>query len=110
MIIPVQMRQKMCAAVERGEPVAAVARRFEVSERGLRNIIKHFFEYGTHEPLKPGPQEPTKITPADDATILAMIKEDPGVTLKAMGEAISVHESTVCRRLQTLGVSLKKSH
>lgn len=112
MVIPVQTRRKMLAAVERGESVVSVARRFEVSERGLRKIIEQCRRRGTLDPLKPGPKKPTKLTPQDDATMLAMIETDPGVTLREMAEALSVDvaESTVCRRLQRLGLSLKKSH
>ena len=52
----------MLAAVERGEPVAHVARRFEV-ERGLHKLIRRVRERGTLEPAKPGPKKPTKLTP-----------------------------------------------
>jgi transposase len=111
MPIPVQMRRRMLAAVERGEPIAQVARRFEVSERGLHKLIRRCRERGTLEPGKPGPKAPTKLTPADDATMLAMVRADPGVTLNAIRAklGVSVAESTVCRRLRRLGLSFKKS-
>jgi len=112
MRIPIEMRRKMLAAVERGEPVAHVARRFEVSERGFHKLIRLVRQRGTLEPAKPGPKSPTKLTPDDDATMLALIEADPGITLNAIRRRLSVEvaESTVCRRLQKLGVSLKKSH
>jgi len=111
MRIPVEMRRRMLAAVERGESIASVARRFEVSERGLHKLIRRCRERGTLEPAKPGPKGPTKLTPADDAKMLEMIERDPGVTLNAIRAQLSVGvaESTVCRRLKRLGVSLKKS-
>ncbi len=111
MQIPVQTRRKMLAAVERGESVASVARRFEVTERGLHKLIKRCRERGTIEPLKPGPKGPTKLTPKDDAKMLALVRADPGVTLKQIASHLSaeVVESTVCRSLQRLGLSLKKS-
>lgn len=111
MRIPVEMRRRMLAAVGRGEPIASVARRFEVSERGLHKLIKRVRERGTLEPAKPGPKGPTKLTPADDAKMLEMIEQDPGVTLNAIRARLSVEvaESTVCRRLKRLGITLKKS-
>jgi len=112
MLIPIETRKKMLAAVERGEPIVAVARRFEVSERGLHKLIKRCKERGTIEPLKPGPKKPIKLTPTDDKVMLSMIKADPGVTLREIAERLGgkVVESTLSRRLRRLGVSLKKSH
>ena len=40
MRIPIETRRKMLAVVKRVEPVLQVARRFEVSERGLHNLLK----------------------------------------------------------------------
>jgi len=111
MRIPIEMRKKMLAAVERGEPVAQVAQRFEITERGLHKLIRRVRERGGDlTPLKPGPRRPTKLTPRDDATMLELIERDPGITLNAIRTRLSVEvaESTVCRRLKRLGVSLKK--
>jgi transposase len=110
MRIPIEMRRKMLAAVERGEPVNAVARRFEVTPQGLRKLLRTVRSRGQIAPAKSGPKKPTKITPADDALMLALIERDPGITLNAIREqlSVSVAESTVCRRLQRLGLTLKK--
>lgn len=109
---PMEMRKKMLAAVERGESVASVARRFEVSERGVRKLIHCCRQRGTLVPDKTGPKRPTKLTPADDETMRALIDADPGITLKRIATqlSVSVAESTVCRRLRKLGITLKKSH
>ncbi|TVQ76721.1 MAG: helix-turn-helix domain-containing protein [Phycisphaeraceae bacterium] len=91
MRIPIEMRRRMLKAVERGEPVNAVARRFEVTPQGLRKLIRTVRERGDLSPAKPGPKGPTKLT------------------LNAIREHLSVGvaESTVCRRLRKLGVTLK---
>ncbi|MEM1186753.1 MAG: hypothetical protein AAGI53_17345 [Planctomycetota bacterium] len=109
MRIPIEMRRRMLAAVDRGEPVVSVARRFEVTPEGLHRLIRRVRERGTLEPAKPGPKRPTKLTPADDAKMLGLIGRDPGITLNAIRAQLSVEvaESTVCRRLKKLGVSLK---
>ena len=112
MQIPVETRKKMLAAVERGEPIVAVARRFEVSERGLHKLIKRCRERGTIEPLKPGPKKPIKLKPIDDEVMLSMIAQDPGVMLREIAERLGgkVVESTLSRRLRKLGMSFKKNH
>ena len=101
----------MLAAVERGEPIASVARRFEVSERGLYKLIRRCRERGTIEPMKPGPKKPTKLTPADDDIMIKLIQQDPGITLRNIIKHLSVEvaESTVSRRLKKLGYTLKKN-
>lgn len=53
---------EMLAAVERGEAVNAVARRFEVTPQGLRKVRT----CGDPTPLKPGPRKPTMLTPQDE--------------------------------------------
>jgi len=111
MIFGPSLRKKMLAAVERGESIASVARRFEVSERGLHKLIRRCRERGTIEPLKPGPKKPTKLTPADDAKMIELIQHDPGITLREIIPHLSVQvaESTVCRRLKKLNYTLKKN-
>jgi transposase len=111
MPIPVETRRKMVAAVDRGESVASVARRFEITERGLHKLIKRCRERGTLESAKPGPKKPIKLRPADDEKLQALIREDPGITLAEMVPHLSVKvdQSTVSRRLKKLGISLKKS-
>ena len=111
MRVPVAMWERMIRAVERGESVASVATKFEVSERGLRKAMKRRMERGTLEPVKPGPKHPTKLTPQDDALMLELIQMDPGITLHQICEQLSVPVavSTVCRRLRQLGITLKKS-
>jgi len=111
MPIPVETRKKMFSAVDGGESVASVARRFEVTQQGLRKLIKRCRERGSIKPLKTGPKKPTKLTPGDDKIMLSMVADDPSVTLRQIAKRMSVKvvESTLSRRLRTLGISLKKS-
>jgi len=110
MRIPIEMRKKMLAAVERGEAVNAVARRFEVTPQGLRKLLRTVRSRGDLVPHTPGPKKPIKLTPEDDAKMLELINRQPGITLNAIRKQLSVEvaESTVSRRLKKLGISLKK--
>ena len=52
-----------------------------------------------------------KLTEADDRLMRRMVSARPGVRAKQLIPLLSVHvvESTVCRALKRLGLSLKKS-
>ena len=58
MFTPLPIRKKIIKAVDRGESKVSIARRFEMSVRGIHRLIKHYQEHGTLEPLKPGPKKP----------------------------------------------------
>ena len=110
MLTPLSIRKKIIKAVQRGESKVSIARRFEMSVRGIHKLIKHYREHGTLEPFKPGPKKPTKLTPEDDAKMRELIQHNPGITLREIIPHLSVEvaESTVSRRLKKLGITLKK--
>ena len=111
MAIPVQTRQKMLDAIDRGESVASVARRFEVSQYGLRRLRKAVQERGTLQPAKTGPKRHLKLTDADLQLMRDQVEANPGITLRELQAQLSVQvaESTVCRALKKMGMSFKKS-
>ena len=105
------LRQRAVRAMEQGQALAQVARRFQVSETALRDWRRRAAEGRLEQTDKPGPKGPRKLTPADDATMRRLIDEQPGITAKQILPQLSVevHIATVCRRLIQLGLSLKKS-
>ena len=110
MAYSMDLRLKVLAALDKGSSVAAAARRFGVSIHTVREYRNRRDEYGSPEPFKTGPKKPIKRTPSDDKKMLALIEDDPGITLNAIRAQLNttVVESTVCRRLRKLGVTLKK--
>lgn len=110
MAYSMDFRLKVLAALDRGESQASVARRFEISDRTLRRF-KRRRASGRLEPDPTGPQEPIKLTPADDRVMRDSVAARPGVTANELLPLLSVKvaECTVCRRLKKLGLSLKKS-
>ena len=112
MAIPIQTRRKMLAAIERGEPVASVARRFEVTKQGLYKLRRTVEQRGTLEPGKTGPKRHTKLTNDDLQLMREQIAANPGITLRELQGMLSVRvaESTVCRAVRKMGLSFKKSH
>lgn len=111
MAIPIQTRRKMLEAIERGESIASVARRFEVTQQGLHKLRRTVRERGTLAPAKTGPKGHVKLTEADLRLMRDQIAANPGVTLMQLRDMLSVEvaESTVCRALQKMGLSYKKS-
>jgi len=111
MLTPLSTRKKIIKAVQCGESKTSIARRFELSVRGIYKLLNHYHEHGTLEPFKSGPKKPTKLTPEDDKIMLDLIEQNPGITLREIIPHLSVEvaESTVSRRLKKLNITLKKS-
>lgn len=109
MAYSMDLRRRVVEAVEAGEKIATVARRFSVAwptvkdwrDRARRDEL---------EPAKPGPKGPIKLTEADDQLMRQEVEKDRGVTANALLPKLSVTvvESTVCRRLNKLGLVVKK--
>ena len=110
MAYSMDLRERVVAAVNRGEAIAAVAQRFEVA----RPTVRDWRDRARRDALMPGvpgPKSPTKITPEDDRLMRDMIAKRPGITANELRAMLSVEvaECTVCRRLKKLGLTLKKS-
>ena len=110
MTYSMDLRERVVAAVNDGESTTEVARRFAVSRPAVREW-RDRAERGELEPRKPGPKGPRKLTKKDDKLMRRLIAVKPGITAKELMPQLSVVvvESTVCRRLKKLGLSLKKS-
>lgn len=110
MAYSMDLRLKVLAALDRGESQASVAQRFEL---GLRTVkrFKARRDAGRVEADKTGPKLPIKLTPEDDQRMRDAIARRPGITLRELQAVVGVPvaESTICRRLKKLGLTLKKS-
>jgi transposase len=110
MAYSMDLRKRAVAALARGESAAAVARRFEVAWSTVSEWQKRAGQ-GRLAADKPGPTCPRKLTAADDQILREQVAARPGITAKELMRLIGtqVVESTVDRRLITLGLRLKKS-
>jgi transposase len=110
MTYSMDLRKRVVTALNHGETVATVARRYEVA-RSTAGDWHQRAGAGQLEPEKPGPTCPRKLTPADDQILRDQVAARPGITAKELMRLISnkVVESTVDRRLIALGLRLKKS-
>jgi len=109
MAYSMDLRQRAVDDVEQGDCVAVVARRFKIHSQTVHNWVSRH-QQNQLESRKPGPKGPRKLTVVDDAMIIKMIEENPGVTAKEVMPmlSVSVVESTVCRAMKRLGFRLKK--
>ncbi len=112
MALSMELRRKVLTAVDRGESRASVARRLEISDRTVRRLIQRREQTGDVHPDKTGPKGPMKLTRADEQRMREQVAAKPGVTARQLMAILGVEvvESTVCRALKRLGLSLKKSH
>ena len=111
MTYSMDLRERVVQAVEHGDSVAEVARRFEVSRPTVRDW-RDRARRGELEPGRPGPTGPVKLTEANDQIMREQVAARPGITAKELMPmlGVAVIESTVCRRLLKLGLRVKKRH
>lgn len=110
MAYSVDFRLKVLEAVDRGTPIAQVARQFGISPITVNNFKRYRAERGTLQPRKSGSSRHRKLTPQDLEAIRRMIEQDAGITVNEMRQHLSVEvaESTVWRAIRKMGYSLKK--
>ena len=111
MAYSMDIRRKVIAALERSESQASVARRFEINQRTVQRYRQRQQTTGDVNPMKTGPQRPMKLTEADEQLMRDTVAQRPGITAMQLIPmlSVSVVESTVCRALKRLGLSLKKN-
>ena len=110
MTYSMDLRERVVEAVEAGERIGTVARRFSVAWHTVQDWHNRA-RRGQLEPAKPGPKGPIKLTDADDEVMHQQVKTNPGITALELIPLLSVRveECTVCRRLKKLGLSLKRN-
>ena len=109
MTYSMDLRQRVVEAASHSPTITQVARQFKVDRSTVCDWVSRH-QQNQLESRKPGPKGPRKMTAEDDATIIKMIAENPGVTAKEVMPmlSVSVVESTVCRAMKRLGFRLKK--
>ena len=109
MTYSMDLRERVVAAVNNGEAIAVVARRFSVARPTVRDW-RDRAACDALTPGVPGAKGPVKLTPADDRVMREAVATRPGITALQLQPllSVSVVESTICRRLKKLGLTLKK--
>lgn len=111
MTYSMDLRKRVVVAAESGQTITSVARRFSVARPTVRDW-RDRHRRGELTPGTPGPKGPMKLTAVDEHRMCEVVAAQPGITAKQLMPMLSVQvvESTVCRALKRLGLSLKRSH
>ena len=106
---PMELRERVMAACDRGSNPEEAAELFFVSERWVYTLRARRKETGSIAPRVGGRGRSPKLAPPDER-IRELLNEQPDATLMEMCEKlpVSVSPSTMCRRLQKLKITLKK--
>lgn len=108
------LRHRIIAALDAGQPTSVVAERFAVAPRTVRRYRQRLREHGTLDPT-PHPGRHRKIRGADEALLREQVLAAPDATLREhrlqwhARTGVWVSESTLCRALQRMQLTVKKS-
>jgi transposase len=107
------LRERILAAVDAGEPHHRIATRFQVSRATVTRLVRLRRQTGGLAP-RPRPGQPARLGAALDAGLLPQLRARPDATLaehcatweQATGQAVSA--STLHRAIVRLGWTRKK--
>ena len=108
------LRQRIIAALEAGQSVATVAERLSVSPRSVRRYRQLWRAHETLE-TRPRPGRRRKIPVEQESLLQAQVQAFPDATLRDHRQrwhaqtGVWVSEATLCRSLQRLTWTVKKS-
>jgi transposase len=108
------LRQRIIAALEHGESVREVATRFAVSPRTVRRY-RHQWQEARTLVARTSPGRPPLIPSDQHDALRAQVLADPDARLIdhcqqwAVSTGVVVSEATMCRTLQKLALTHKKS-
>jgi transposase len=108
------LRQRIVAARQEGEPVTELARRFQVSKRTVERYWRRYQETGKLEGLQRGGYR-RAILEGHDSALRQWIRQQPSITLEEMLELcqnqlkVRLKKSALSNRLAKLGLSFKKN-
>jgi transposase len=101
------LRDRVLAAYDRGEPTKKIAGIFQVSPAWARRLKQRRRESGETAPRPMGGATVIKI---DMARLAELVRQQPDATLRELRERLGnvCGEPAVCLALQRLGLSFKK--
>jgi transposase len=108
------LRHRIMAALDAGQPTSVVAERFQVAPRTVRRYRQRWREHGTLDPT-PHPGRHRKIRGADEDLLREQVLAAPDATLRDhrlqwhTRTGVWISEATLCRTLQRLQLTVKKS-
>ena len=115
MAYSLDLRKRIVAAVERGvETKRALAALFGVHESFIYKLLRQQRERSDLAPLPHGGGASAKLTAVNLTILFELVAATPDATLAELGQQLqkktrlTVSQSTICRGLQTLTLTVKK--
>lgn len=105
------LRERVVAARDAGEPTGVVAKRFDVSTAWVRRLLQRRRETGSFEVLRTKRGPKPKLA-AHMNTLRDLVDHEPDATLEELRSMLPVKVGigTLCSALRQLGISRKKSY
>ena len=108
---PQKIRELVLGAYENGDETAAIAEEFKVSPSWSRRVKQRLREFGSREAIQQKHGFDPKLGEREEKELAKFLAERPDATLTELKQKLSkpVSISTICRTLQRMKLTLKKS-
>jgi transposase len=105
-----EFRERVVAAMKRGEKPLSIAKRLEVSFNWVYNLLKRYRTTGSYEALPSNAGAKPKLSESDLEILRQTVLKHPDATLEELKEltGLAVSKATLCRALKKLRLSFKK--
>ena len=108
---PQKIRELVLGAYENGEETAEIAEELKVSPSWSRRVKQRLRECGSREAIQQKHGFDPKLGEREEKELAKFLAEKPDTTLEELKKKLSkpVSISTICRTLQRMNLTLKKS-
>lgn len=108
---PQKIRELVLGAYENGDETAEIAEEFKVSPSWSRRVKQRLRECGSREAIQQKHGFDPKLGEREEKELAKFLAEKPDATLAELKKKLSkpVSISTICRTLQRMNLTLKKS-
>jgi transposase len=108
---PQKIRELVLGAYENGDATAEIAEEFKVSPSWSRRVKQRLRECGSRQAIRQKHGPDPKLGEREERELAQFLAETPDATLAELKGKLSkpVSISTICRTLQRMNLTLKKS-
>jgi transposase len=106
-----KMRELVLGAYDEGAKTKGIAETFKVSRSWARRVKQRLRERGLRTAIEQKHGPDPKLGPAERERLAELVRQTPDATVKILQEQLSmpVSASTICRALNDMKLTLKKS-
>jgi transposase len=108
---PQKIRELVLDAYDQGEETVEIAEKYKVSPSWSRRVKQRLRESGSREAIAQKHGFDPKLGERERKELAKLLEETPDATLEELKKQLSkpVSTSTICRTLQQMNLTLKKS-